>query len=134
MLAAEAQIQIHRLSRYLIQLCKHANDMGGHRGYGLRARHVGTTPEDSPEVQHVEWSDTHGIVSLNWGQCTLQATSSTLTLRAEAADEENLRRIQDLITVRLERFGQRDHLKVDWQQQRNESGRTPGQRPGPATA
>src|SRR5215472_5665990 len=49
----------------------------------------------------------------------------TLTLHAEAADEENLRRIQDLITARLERFGQRDHLKVDWQQRRNDSGRTP---------
>jgi hypothetical protein len=117
MLTAEAQIQTRRPSRYLTQLCKHASDMGGHRVHALRARHGGTRPGDSPEVRHVEWSDTHGIVSLSWGQCTLQATSSTLTLRAEAADEENLRRIKELITARLERFGQRDHLKVDWQQQ-----------------
>ena len=125
MLTAEAQIQTRRPSRYLTQLCKHASDMGGHRVHALRARHGGTRPGDSPEVRHVEWSDTHGIVSLSWGQCTLEATSSTLTLRAEAADEENLRRIQDLITARLERFGQRDHLKVNWQQQRNDSGRAP---------
>ena len=125
MLTAEAQIQTRRPSRYLTQLCKHASDMGGHRGHRMRARHGGGASEGSPEVQHVEWSDTHGIVALSWGQCTLQATSSTLTLRAEAADEENLRRIQELITARLERFGQRDHLKVDWQRQRNDSGHAP---------
>jgi len=120
MLTAEAQIETRRPSRYLIQLCKHASDMGGHRGHGPRARHAAGAPEGRPQLQHAEWSDTHGIVSLNWGQCTLQATSTALILRAEAADEENLRRIQDLIARRLESFGRRDHLKVDWQQQRND--------------
>jgi len=119
MLTAEAQIETHRPSRYLVQFCKHASDMGGHRRHGLRARHAGDAPEGSPELQHVEWSDTRGIVSLSWGQCTLQAASGTLTLRAEAADEENLRRVQDLIAKRLESFGRRDHLKVEWQQRRN---------------
>ena len=125
MLTAEAQIRTNRPSRYLIQLCSHASDMGRHQGHGLRARHAGSAPEGSPELRHAEWSDTHGVVRLSWGQCTLQATPGTLTLRAEAADEENLRRIQDLISRRLETFGRRDHLKVDWQRQRNDSGHTP---------
>ena len=119
MLTSEAQIQTHRPSRYLIQLCSHASDMGRHRGHGLRARHAGSAPEGSPEVRHAEWSGSRGIVSLSWGQCTLQAASGTLTLHAEAADEENLRRVQDLIAKRLESFGRRDHLKVEWQQRRN---------------
>lgn len=125
MLTAEAQIQTHRPSRYLIQLCSHASDMGGHRGHGLRARQAGGAPEDSPELRHAEWSDTRGIVSLSWGQCTLQATPGTLMLRAEAVDEENLRRIQELIGRRLESFGRRDHLKVDWQRQRTDSDHAP---------
>jgi len=36
-------------------------------------------------------------------------------LRVEAADEDNLRRLQDLIASRLERFGRRDRLTVTWQ-------------------
>jgi len=66
-------------------------------------------------VQHVECSDTYGIISLNWGKWTMQASPDTLTVRAEAADEENLRRIQDLVAARLGRFGRRDHLTVIWQ-------------------
>jgi hypothetical protein len=45
----------------------------------------------------------------------MHADPDTLTVRAEAATEENLQRIQDLITRNLERFGRRDHLKVNWQ-------------------
>lgn len=55
MLTAEARIQTERPSRYLVQLCRHADS------------------------------------------------------------EENLQRIQSLITRNLERFGRRDHLNVNWQ-------------------
>jgi hypothetical protein len=85
--------------------------MGQRPGHRPRADHGGHTP---PEVR-VECSETHEIVRLPWGQFTLQATPDTLTLRAEATDEDQLRRIQELIATRLERFGRRDHLKVDWQ-------------------
>jgi hypothetical protein len=37
-----------------------------------------------------------------------------LTLRAEAADQDSLTRIQDLIAGRLEKFGRREHLTVTW--------------------
>ncbi len=36
-------------------------------------------------------------------------------VRAEATNEENLQRIQHLITRNLERSGRRDQLKVNWQ-------------------
>ena len=58
----------------------------------------------------MECSETGGTVSLNWGQCTMRAAPGLLAVRAEAADEESLRRIQDLLTARLERFGRREHL------------------------
>jgi hypothetical protein len=66
-------------------------------------------------VKHVEWSETAGTLTLNWGTCTMQAGPDTLTVRAEAANERDLQRIQDLITRNLERFGRRDHLRVTWQ-------------------
>ena len=42
-------------------------------------------------------------------------SSRTARSRAEAADEESLRRIQDLLTSRLQKFGRREHLTVHWQ-------------------
>jgi hypothetical protein len=42
------------------------------------------------------------------------AGPDALTPRAGATDEESLRRIQDLITADLERFGTREHLTVEW--------------------
>jgi hypothetical protein len=45
----------------------------------------------------------------------MHAAAGTLTLRAEADSEENLRRIQDLLTARLEKIGKRVHLTVNWQ-------------------
>jgi hypothetical protein len=42
------------------------------------------------------------------------AYGADATVRAEAADEENLRRIQELVGNRLETMGRRDNLKVSW--------------------
>lgn len=64
---------------------------------------------------HAEWSETHGTVSFGWGHCTLDATPDTLTLRAEAPDQDDMQRVQDLLAEHLERFASRDGLKVDWQ-------------------
>jgi hypothetical protein len=66
-------------------------------------------------VRRTECSETKGTVSLNWGQWTMRALPGLLAVRAEAADEESLRRIQDLLTGRLQKFGRREHLTVDWQ-------------------
>lgn len=107
---AEARVQTDDPSRYLIRLCQHASKMSSHLRHRPRT-HDGGAP---PDMRHAEWSGTDGTLTLNGGQCTLQASPGTLTLRAEAADEENLRRIQDLITGRLEKFGRREHLTVTW--------------------
>lgn len=111
MLTAETTIQTTNASRYLVQLCEHATKVG----HGLRHLHTRMS-HARPEVLAVDWSDTHGILTLSWGRCVLDADPTTLTVRVEADSEENLRRVQDLVAADLERFGRRDQLSVTWQQ------------------
>ncbi len=114
MLTTEADIQTEHGARYLARLCGHVGKMGttGHRlGHRPPSHARGGVP---PEVRSVECSGTEGTVSLNWGQWTMRASPGLLAVRVEAADEESLRRIQDLLTARLEKFGRREHLTVNW--------------------
>ena len=85
----------------------------GHRLGHRRPSHAGG--DVPPEVRRVECSGTEGTVSLNWGRWTMRALPGLLAIRAEAADEESLRRIQDLLTARLLNFGRREDLTVNWQ-------------------
>ena len=80
---ATARIETDRPSRYLIQLCEHANAMAGaqDRTHAGRAHH---------EVRvRAEWTGDHGVIHFEpWGRCTLEATATTLLLRAEATGED----------------------------------------------
>jgi hypothetical protein len=109
---AEAIIQTPYPDRYLARLGKHATKMGRRPGHRPRAHGTGEAP---PEILHAEWSGSQGTVLLNWGQWTMQATPGTLRLRADAADEANLQRIQGMLTTRLETFGRREKLTITWQ-------------------
>ncbi len=109
MLTGETTIQTANASRYLVQLCEHATKMGH------RLRHLHTrAAHERPEVVDVDWSDTHGTLTLSWGRCVLDAGPTTLTVQVEAADEENLHGVQDVVTGDLERFGRREGLTVVW--------------------
>ncbi len=115
MITAEADIRTEHAAGYLERLCGHAGKMGaaGQRlGHRPRSHARGGDP---PEVRHVECSGTEGTVSLIWGQWSMRASPGLLAVRAEADDEESLRRIQDLLTARLQKSGRREHLTVDWQ-------------------
>jgi hypothetical protein len=112
MLTAEAVVQTPDPDRYLARLREHTGKMGTHLGHRPRRHASGGMP---PEMRHAEWSANIGTVTMNWGQWTVQATAGTLSLRAEAADAENLRRIQDMLATRLEAFGRREHLMLTWQ-------------------
>jgi hypothetical protein len=119
LLAAEAVIPTGQAARYLARLGQHAGKMRGHPGLaaGRGLRHgprAGRGSQEPPQVQGAEWSPARGTVTLNWGRWTMDAADATLTVRAEAAGEENLRRIQDLLTARLESLGRREHLTVTW--------------------
>jgi hypothetical protein len=106
---AHAVVETARASRYLVQLCRHAGHTGCHPPAAPgRRRGPGV------EVEHVEWSDTHGVIRLTGGEITVRATPDALVLRAESADEDGVRRIQELLTRRVEDFGRRDLLRVGW--------------------
>ncbi len=68
-------------------------------------------------------------LSFGWGQCTMQASPGILTLRAEADDEGNLRRVQDVVARHLARFGRRDQLTVNWQRPQSPGGAGPERQP-----
>jgi hypothetical protein len=108
---AEASVETSQPSRYLVGVCRHAMKPN-HR---LRDA-LGQVGRESPEVVDIEWTDSEAIVHLTWGTCALHAGQDTLTVRVEAPDEHNLRRLQALITADLQRFGRRRALAVRWTQ------------------
>jgi hypothetical protein len=113
MLTAEAVICTDYAEQYLARLGEHAAKLAGpSNGHRPRRHGGGQAP---PQVEHAEWCATSGTVRLDWGGWTMQADPGTLRLRAEAADQASLLRIQDMLTTRLEKFGWREHLTVTWQ-------------------
>ena len=113
---AEAQVPTERASRYLVQLCRHANQMGGHRMTRL-PDHIRADPQarhDMPRNVAAEWSDTQGTISVDGAACTLRATAGALALRADAVDDDTLVRLQEMITRNLGRFSRREPLTVTW--------------------
>jgi len=130
---AEARIETERASRYLAQLCRHISNISNmsgktrHLRHGPRIHLSGQTQPPPDMRPHAEWSETHGTISFGGGKLTMQASAGTLTLRAETGSEETLKQLQDLVTERLEKFGRRDHLKVNWQRPQS-----PAVRPGQA--
>jgi hypothetical protein len=107
MLTAEGRVETDRARRYLAQLGQHAHRLGP------RAHRGGHT---APHIESVDWSDTQGTLTFPWGRCVVEATEGALLLRAEAGDEESLRRIQDGVGRRIETVGRRDRLIVTWRQ------------------
>jgi hypothetical protein len=111
MLIAEARVETERSSRYLVQLC----------------RHVHAVAQVHPQMRaHVEWSDDRGVISIEAGRCTLTSGPGVLTLRAEAADEVSLHRLQQRVARRLEQVGRRDQLTVTWTPPQHADDRPPG--------
>jgi hypothetical protein len=97
---AETKVATGRASRYLVQLCEHLNQLSaGHRG---------------PGVRRVEWTDTQGVVTLDFGSCELRADDDGLALRVVADDERLLAHFKAELAARVETIGRRDGLVVGW--------------------
>jgi len=111
---AEATLPTPNARRYVTQLGKHATAMAGGRGHRMR-RHDGNPLAGGEVTLHVAQSADRTTLTFDpWGRCTVHAELDRIALRIDAADEQNLRRIQQIITRDIERFGRREHLSVAW--------------------
>ena len=61
-----------------------------------------------------EFTDTDGRIEFEFGTCEFDAQSDVLVLRAYAADEESVARVEHVIGSHLERFAHRDPVQVTW--------------------
>jgi hypothetical protein len=113
-LTAQTRITTDRAGRYLVQLCQHLNQISGHARH-RGASHGGASHGGArPQIRHVEWSDSHGVIEFASGQCTLDATGDALTIDLAAADTDELREMQQTLAARLKTIGRRDNLVVTW--------------------
>lgn len=120
---AEAVVATDRPGSYIAQLCRHLGHM---RRPPHRPRLGHADGGRPPQVQHVEYTDTEGLVRFRDGRWTLRAAPDGLALRLEAQDEESLHRLREAATARLEGTGGREGLTVDWLTAQ------PGESSGPA--
>lgn len=91
MVSSEARVQTTMSARYMTQLCKH--------------------------FEHklpVSYDQEHGRIEFDSGVCSMTAAGDVLTLRADAADEEQLGRLENVVVRHLERFAFRDKPEIRW--------------------
>jgi hypothetical protein len=111
--AMEALYGTARASRYLVQFCRHAAAMGGPRGHRFRP-HAGSPAARGDVAVHCEWTDRRGAVTFDpWGRCVLRAEPHALAVLIEAGTDDDLRRIQQIVTADLDRFS-RHTLTATW--------------------
>jgi hypothetical protein len=91
MTSSHATVPTDRAERYVKQLVSHLGRKAG----------------------VVAVADGHRL-SLSTGSCVVRATVAGIELAAEAETEQALRNVEDVVTRHLQRFGQRDELRVAW--------------------
>jgi hypothetical protein len=110
----EATIPTGQSGRYIKQLGQHATAMQARQEH-RRSMHA--DPDAIPDQAEVQVEATNTRVVLTFqpgGRCTVTSRPGVLHVRIDATDNAGLRRIKDIITSDLERFGHRDQLTVDW--------------------
>jgi uncharacterized protein len=100
-LIAEARVETEDASRYLVELCEHLNQKA----------------EAKPELGvRVAWTKGNGTVDFGWGRCAMRADEDSLSLRAEADDDDGLRQVRELISRHLQKHAGDDRLTLTWRQ------------------
>jgi hypothetical protein len=90
-LTSQASVSTEKPVPYMRQLCKHF----GHK-------------------VDASFDDDSGYIQFEFGRCELHAAAGVLQLAVSAGDDEDRRRMQQVIGSHLERFGKRDELSVSW--------------------
>jgi len=86
-----AEIPTAAASRYLQQLCKHWS-----------------------HKFPVEFTPTHGEITLPFGACVLDADQEALKVSLSAADAASLPRFQEVVEEHIKRFAFRETLTFPW--------------------
>ena len=111
MLSEQTRVGTERAGRYLAQLCEHLDQLTARPGtHGPAGRHDG----GPPDLRRVEWTADRGVVEFERATFTLTAAPDELTLRVEAEDAQDLERIKEALSARIETIGRRDGLTVTW--------------------
>lgn len=63
----------------------------------------------------VSFDEQQGRIEFTFGIAELQATEDGLTLRVEAANAEDLGKMQNVVGSHFERFAWQETLTLDWQ-------------------
>jgi len=88
---AQTLVLTDRPARYAEQIAKHF----GHRC-------------------EAQWSGDSGFVAFEAGRCEMHAEEGGLRLAAAAFSPAGLAQIQDVVKRHLERWGEKDALRVEW--------------------
>ena len=126
--SAETRIPTGNAATYIDRLCGHLSKLAASSrspGHGPHL-HAGGQP---PAVLHAEHTHDTGTVTLTWGTLSLHAAADHLAVRADADGPDNLRRIQDMVTGRLLKFGRREHLDIRWHAAAGTAGGADAARP-----
>jgi uncharacterized protein len=86
-----AEIATPQATRYLTQLCKHFQ----HR-------------------RPVSLADADGHIAFTTGNCALHAETGVLRLSLDAADDDQLHQLQDVVARHLLRFAFREDMQIAW--------------------
>jgi uncharacterized protein len=92
-LTSDGITQTPRAPRYLSQMCKHMGALG---------------------IQVHATDDTYGLAEFGLGSCELRAEPEHLVLTLKTRNPWVLKRVQDVLTADIERFGRRERLTVHW--------------------
>jgi hypothetical protein len=91
MYVAKAHVKSEKASVYLTQLCKHF------------AHKIPT-----------EHGQDYGRMRFQPGLCTMRAADGVLSMECEAASENELQLVKNVVVDHLTRFAWREHLAVTW--------------------
>ena len=91
MYTAQAHVNTDKAERYLKALCNHF----------------------SRKVT-AEYNAKHGSVQFGFGVCSMDASSSELTLYVQAETTDDFERVKVVVADHLERFSGDDKLQVQW--------------------
>jgi hypothetical protein len=88
---SEARVPTEKSAQYMKQLCRH---------FGHRVK--------------TDFTDETGRIEFDFGVCELRAEPDALAMKVDAADNESMTRLENVVGSHLERFAHREELQVSW--------------------